>query len=159
MRDLSRFADRAFDVVWHAHAIPFIPDPGAVFDEVTRVLRPGGLYRLSWSNPFVPGIWDAPWTATGYGLKQRYVDGGEVVPDDPEWHVRGADGSITPVRGPREWRHGLGSVVNGLIRRGFEIRGVWESISDAVDPEPGTSAHCETIAPPWLTLWAARRGA
>ena len=159
MRDLSRFADRAFDVIWHAHAIPFIPDPGVVFDEVARVIRPGGLYRLAWSNPFVHGIWDSPWTATGYGLKQRYVDGGEMVYDDPEWHVRGADGSITPVRGPREWRHGLGSVVNGLIRRGFEIRGMWESISDAVDPEPGTFTHCETIAPPWLTLWARRAGA
>ena len=53
----------------------------------------------------------------------------------------------------------LGSVVNGLIGRGFEIRGILESISTAVDPEPGTFAHCETIAPPWLTLWARRAAA
>jgi hypothetical protein len=50
----------------------------------------------------------------------------------------------------------LGSVVNGLIGRGFAMRGIWESVSTAVDPEPGTLAHCETIAPPWLTLWARR---
>jgi hypothetical protein len=85
------------------------------------------------------------------------VDGGEMFFDDPEWNVRSADGAVRRVHGPREWRHGLGSVVNGLIRRGFEIRGIWESISAAVDPEPGTFAHCETIAPPpWLTLWARR---
>ena len=156
MRDLSRFAERAFDLVWHAHAIPFIPDPGRVFDEVARVLRPGGHYRLAWTNPFVHGIWDSPWTVGGYGLKHRYVDGGEMTFDDPEWNVRRADGTVQRVHGPREWRHGLGSVVNGLITRGFEIRGLWESISAAVDAEPGTFAHCETIAPPWLTLWARR---
>jgi hypothetical protein len=37
--------------------------------------------------------------------------------------------------------------------------GIWESISTAVDPEPGTFAHCETIAPPWLTVWARRASA
>lgn len=156
MRDLSRFADGAFDLVWQAHAIAFIPDPERVFDEVTRVLRPGGLYRLSWTNPFVHGIWDAPWTEAGYPLKQRYVDGAEVTYDDPEWNVRRSDGTVERVHGPREWRHGLGSVVNGLIARGLEIRGIWESIGAAVNPEPGTWAHCETIAPPWLTLWARR---
>jgi len=159
MRDLSRFARRAFDVVWHGHAIGFIPDPGRVFDEVARALRPAGLYRLSWSNPFVHGIWDSPWTPAGYPLRQRYVDGGEMVLDDPDWSVRRADGTVERVRGPREWRHGLGSVVNGLIARGFEIRGLWESIGTAVDPEPGTWAHRETIAPPWLTLWARRAAA
>jgi len=157
MRDLSRFADGAFDLVWQAHAIPFVPDPRPVFDEVARVLRDGGLYRLSWTNPFVHGIWDVKWTEAGYPLKHRYVDGGEVPSDDPAWHVKRPDGSVTRVPGPREWRHGLGRVVNGLIARGLEIRGLWESISDAVDPEPGTWAHCMTIAPPWLTLWAQRR--
>ena len=157
MRDLSLLADGAFDLVWQAHAINFVPDPRPVFDEVVRVLRPGGLYRLEWTNPFVHGIWDAEWTEQGYPLRHRYVDGAEVPYADPTWNVTRPDGSRQRVGGPREWRHGLGTVVNGLIARGFEIRGLWESISDAADPEPGTWAHCETIAPPWLTLWAERR--
>ena len=156
IRDLSALTDRSFDVVWNAHAINFVPDPRPVFDGVARVLRPGGHYRLQWTNPFVHGLWDVPWTQSGYGLKHRYVDGAEVPYDDPEWNVLRPDGSRRRVRGPREWRHGLGTVVNELIGRGLEIRGVWESLSGAVDPEPGTWEHCETIAPFWLTLWARR---
>lgn len=86
-----------------------------------------------------------------------YVDGGGIRFGDPEWTVKRPDGSSTRVRGPREWRHGLGTVANGLIARGLEIRGVWESTTDEPDPEPGTWAHFESIATPWLTRWAARR--
>ena len=46
MRDLSCFADDSFDIVWHAHSLNFIPDPRPVFDEVARVLRADGRYRL-----------------------------------------------------------------------------------------------------------------
>ena len=89
-------------------------------------------------------------------LRHRYVDGGEMPYDDPAWNVTRPDGSRERVRGPREWRHGLGTVVNGLIARGLEIRLLREEVSDAVDATPGTDAHRETIAPFWLTLWAAR---
>jgi SAM-dependent methyltransferase len=157
MRDLSALTDAAFDLVWHAHAINFVPDSRPAFDEVARVLRSRGLYRLQWANPFVHGVWDVGWTERGYPLRHRYVDGGEVPVADPFWNVTRPDGSRERVRGPREWRHGLGTIVNGLIARGFAIRGLWESISDAVDPTPGTWDHCQTVAPPWLTLWAERR--
>ena len=46
MRDLSRFGAQAFDVVWHAHSITFVPDVHTVFAEVQRVLRTGGLYHV-----------------------------------------------------------------------------------------------------------------
>lgn len=42
MRDLSRFFDNSFDIVWHAHSLNFIPEVHQVFSEVTRVLRKGG---------------------------------------------------------------------------------------------------------------------
>jgi SAM-dependent methyltransferase len=156
MRDLSALAGDSFDLVWHAHALSFVPDVARVFDEVTRVLKAAGRYRLHWTNPFVHGIWDEPWTAAGYGLRHRYVDGAEVPLTDPEWNVRKPDGAVERVRGPREWRHGLGAVVNGLIARGFQIDGLWEKGSDEPSPEPGTWEHVKSIAPPWLTLWATR---
>ena len=155
MRDLSAMADRSFDLVWHAHALNFVPDPAPVFDEVTRVLRPGGLYRLEWTNPFVHGLWDETWTGRGYELRHRYVDGAEMVLDDPQWDVRRPDGSVERVLGPREWRHGLGTVVNGLIDRGMTIRMLGESIGGDPAAAPGTWPHLESIAPMWLTLWSA----
>lgn len=57
MRDLSRFADASFDIVWRAHSINFVPDVRLVFTEVSRVLDIGGLYRLEFTNPFIHGSW------------------------------------------------------------------------------------------------------
>jgi 2-polyprenyl-3-methyl-5-hydroxy-6-metoxy-1,4-benzoquinol methylase len=62
MRDLSRFERASFDIVWHAHSLNFVPDVGEVFDQVVRVLRPGGQYRLSCWNPMAHGL-DQSWNA------------------------------------------------------------------------------------------------
>jgi SAM-dependent methyltransferase len=156
MRDLGRFPDRAFDVVWQAHALNFVPDPAPVLDGVARLLRPGGLYRLEWTNPFLHGLWDDTWTGTGYELRRRYEDGGEILFADPEWDVQRPDAPVVRVRGPREWRHGLGTIVNGVIARGMRIRGLWESIGGDASAAAGTWPHLETVAPMWLTLWAER---
>jgi SAM-dependent methyltransferase len=151
MRDLSAFADRAFDIVYHAHSLTFVPDCGTVFDEVARVLRPGGLYRLHWTNPFFHHMLGSDWSG-GYQLTDTYADG-EVVSADPCWDVDDGKGNVQQVEGPREFRHTLSTVVNGLIERRFELLGLWED--DRGDPhaEPGTWAHMKSVAPPWLTTW------
>ena len=154
MRDLSAFADAGFDLIWHAYSINFIPETNAVFTEVARVLRPGGLYRLEWANPFVCGLDEAEWLDPGYPLKQPYIDGAELVFDQPDWEIRADDGTCTRIAGPKEFRHTLSTVVNGLIKRGFSIRGIWEETSNEPDAAPGTWEHLKLIAPPWLTLWA-----
>jgi len=153
MRDLSCFAHDAFDLIWHAHSLNFVPDTGPVFDEVARVLRTGGLYRLQCTNPFIHGLWDAEWDGTGYPLGQRYVDGAEVV-GDPYWEFDRGDGTRARVLGPREFRHGLATLVNGLIRRGFRLLGTWEDIGGDPSARPGSWAHFKSVAPPWLTFWA-----
>ena len=55
-------ADASFDVVFTAFgALPFVPDPSRVHDEVARVLRPGGrwvfatTHPLRWPFPDDPG--------------------------------------------------------------------------------------------------------
>ena len=154
MRDLSRFPEASFDLVWHAHSLNFVPDARQVFREVARVLRPGGLYRLHCTNPFVHGVWDE-WTGDGYALRHTYVDGGEVTWADSYWDVDAGDGTCKRVKGPREFRHGLGTLVNGLIELGFVLLGVWEAIGGDPEARPGSWPHFESIAPPWLTFWAA----
>jgi SAM-dependent methyltransferase len=156
MRDLSPLADDSLDLVWQAHSLNFVPDKERVFDEVARVLRPDGLYRLEWTNPFVHGVWD-DWDDRGYHLSQPYADGAEIVYADPCWDFRNGEGQPQRVQGPREWRHGLGAVVNGLIRRGFAIRGLWEYLDGDPAAERGTWEHTQAFAPPWLTLWARYR--
>ncbi len=154
MRDLSRFAPASFDVVWHAYSINFVPDAQVVFDQVTRVLRPGGRYRLDFANPFVIGLDETHWTGVGYPLGLLYEDGAEILWTDPDWTVEDEDGMVWQVRGPREFRHSLSTVVNGLIGRGFVILGIWEEGDGDPKAAPGTWAHLKAVAPPWITLSA-----
>ena len=52
MRDLSRFAEDAFDIVYQPFSINFVPDVRPVFAGVARVLKAGGLYHVQWHNPY-----------------------------------------------------------------------------------------------------------
>lgn len=158
MRDLSCFADAAFDVVWHAHSLNFVPDPRPVFDEAARVLQAGGLYYLHCLNPAYHGMEAAEWTGRGYPMRVPYVDGAEMVRDDPHWTISDEAGGERRVKGPREFRHALSAIINGLIERGFIILGIWEDFADA-DPnaEHGTWRHFTSVAPPYLALWATYR--
>lgn len=157
MRDLSCFPTDAFDVVWHAHSLNFIPDCGRVFDQVARVLRPGGTYRLECWNPLAHSFQETTWDGKGYSLSLPYVDGAEVILEDPCWDVDGPQGTTLRIRGPREFRHSLGSILNGLISRGFLLVSVWEEITEAPDVKPGTFLHLNTMAPPWLNVYGILR--
>lgn len=154
MRDLSVFGEDAFDLVWHAFSINFVPESGPVFDQVVRVLRPGGLYRIEWHNPFTMDMDEHEWTGSGYLVKHPYADGAfDAV--HTHWNVRRAD-DPTPrrVEGPREFNHRLSTVVNGLIGRGFVLLGLWEELTQDPDAEPGSWEHYKAFVPPWLTIWA-----
>lgn len=157
MRDLSQFGAGSFDVVWQAHSLKFVPEARRVFGEVARVLRPGGLYRVDCANPFVGGIDERDWNGEAYPLSLPYVDGAETTPADPFWEVWDEDGNCRKVRGPREFRHTLSTVVNGLVERGFLILGLWEELNAQPDAPPGTWEHFKLIVPPAFQIWAALR--
>ncbi|MCK5802826.1 MAG: class I SAM-dependent methyltransferase [Lentisphaeria bacterium] len=152
MRDLSCFDASSFDIVHHAHSINFIPDPDKVFREVARVLRTDGLYRISFTNPFVHGTWEDDWDGNGYPLHKTYADG-EVLSSDPNWYITDENGDEIAVEGPREFRHTLGTLFNELTARGFVVLGFWEDSLGDPDAEPGTWEHFNTVAAPWLTMW------
>lgn len=154
MRDLSRFRGAEFDIIYHAHSINFVPDARQVFREVARVLKRDGLYRLSCSNPFFHGMDEGDWNGEGYLLKLPYDDGTEVIYEDPYWEFDAGDGTTRRVQGPREFRHSLNTLVNGLVEQGFVLRGVWEDLAGDRNAEPGTWEHFKAIAPPYLTFWA-----
>jgi SAM-dependent methyltransferase len=153
MRDLSGLSADTFDVVWHAFSINFVPDSGQVFDQVRRVLRANGRYRMQWHNPFTIGTEENSWNGQGYVVKRQYKDG-EVQFDSPYWDFQDVDGTPRKVEGPREFNHTLSTVVNGLVKRNFALLGIWEEPDHIPDPEPGTWEHLKSVLPLWLTLWA-----
>ena len=56
MQDLSQFEDAVFDIVYHTYSLGFVPNARLVFQQVARVLRPGGIYHFMCSNPFLLGM-------------------------------------------------------------------------------------------------------
>ena len=155
MRDLSCLAANGFDIVWQPYSLNFVPDARKVFGEVARVLRREGLYHFNCANPFVMGLTERDWNGSGYPLKHPYVQGAELSYPDQPW-VHGSDEPVSP---PREFRHTLSSVINGLLAQGFVLRHLSDDTDFTPDPtaEPGTWDHFTAFAPPWLTIWAAYR--
>lgn len=157
MRDLSAFATDSFDLVYQAYSINFVPSVQPVFQEVARVLRPGGLYHLQWANPFTQSVDDQAWDGETYLLHHPYIDGFEISTYYPTWDIEDGKGGWRKVASPREFRHTLGTVVNNLAANGFVILRLQEATSEQSDPEPGTWEHYKSVAPPYLTIWARSR--
>ena len=159
MRDLSVFDDDSFDVVWHGHSINFVPDAREVFRQVVRVLRPGGVYHLSCGNPYFINVDPEDWTGDGYRLWDTYGDG-EIEIADPYWTFTDPDGADQRVRGPREFRHTLETLINGMIELGLSVVKIREygDYDPNADLHPGTWDHFQSIAPPYLTFWAVYPG-
>ncbi len=154
MRDLSRFPDDSFDLVFHAFSINFVPDPDPVFADVRRVLQPGGIYRMQCHNPFVMGMDETGWTGEGYLLKSPYR-AGAVEFDELNWTFEGEDGTKKEVEGPVEFRHTMNRLIAGIAGNQMVILGMWEELPQESEPEPGSWEHFKSIAPPWLTIWAS----
>jgi len=122
---------------------------------VARVLRPGGAYYFNCANPFTLGLQAADWDGWGYPLRYPYVEGGAITSQDAPWIFRG-EAQAEPIAGPREYRHALSTLINGLIAAGFTLTRLDEEHLGTPDPhaEPGTTEHFTAVAPPWLRFWA-----
>ncbi len=158
MRDLSRFADDSFDIVCNPYSLNFVPDVRVVFTGVARVIRPGGLYFFNCANPFAAGLEAGDWDGTGYPLTRPYVDGDTFTRPDEAWVFRG-DLPAQPINGRIEYKHTLGTLVNGLLAAGFVLQHLLEEPLVTPDPAavPGTFEHIIQVAPPWLDFWARYR--
>jgi ubiquinone/menaquinone biosynthesis C-methylase UbiE len=154
IRDLGRFADGSFDVVWHAYSINFVPDPRPVLQGVGRVLRTGGDYVFMVANPFASGVLPPDWDGHGYPVHRPYVDGALIEFDDPDWVYERTGGERVPT--PREYRHTLARVLDELHDAGLAVTRLREHTLPAGAAEPGTWDHFKSVIPPWFTIWAKR---
>ena len=120
-----------------------------VFREVARVLREGGLYHLQCANPFSCGLTPRDWNGSGYNLKYPYIEGVSIESEDQPWAYSRSD-TNQPIPMLREYRHTLGTLVNGLIEEGFVLRHLSEGMDmyPDLEAEPGTWDHFVAYAPP-----------
>jgi ubiquinone/menaquinone biosynthesis C-methylase UbiE len=157
MQDLSALDAGAFDIVWLAHSINFVPDARKVIRQIERVCKQGGRVRLHFTNPYVHGTWVNP-MGNGFLITQPYIEGEEIQYTDRVWNFADPSGQEKKVAGPKEYRHTLSTIINTLIENGLRVDGFWEETE--VDPtaKVGSWEHFKSIAPPWLIVWATKDG-
>ena len=133
MRDLSALEGESFDLVYQAPSMAYVPDVRRVYAEVRRLLRPGGKYRVEYTNPAVEFVDCADWDGVGYRITKPYAE-----------RVRRRDDGVI------EFRHHLSDIFNGLVEAGLSIRQVEEAPHyrrQRADAQPGSWEH-------WLTYVA-----
>lgn len=107
MRDLSALPRHAYDLVFQADSLAYVPDVRQVYAQVAQVLRPGGTYRVKHTQP---AVHRTSWNGTAYEITEPYAT--TVQHRD--------DGGI-------EFRHRLDDIFNGLIDNNFAIQRVEEA--------------------------------
>jgi SAM-dependent methyltransferase len=169
MRELSVLNDDEFDVVYHPYSINFIPEVQTVFNELSRILKTGGVYHLMFHNPFVQGSWkdscwgsqwqkEELWNGIGYPISLPYRDALPIKVADQTWNFEDTTGKEVKAEAPQEFKHTLSTVLNSLIERNFSLLRFEEYVGNDFDAEPGTWGHYITVAAPWFYLWAKKLG-
>lgn len=124
MRDLSSLNEETFDLVFQANSMAYVPEIREVYDEVARVLRLQGLYRVVIGNPATARV---AWNGAQYCIEVPYN----------ERVKHRVDGGI-------EFRHYVDAIFNGLLDSGLSIQRVQEAPytwSEATDAPPGSWDH------------------
>ena len=170
MRDLSRFGDASFDVVWHSHSIVFVPDAARVIAEVGRVLAPGGLYRASTMHPVTLRLYGG-WTGTGWRFRQSYFADDAVPYDDATWEFE----DVTVDAPTLEYGHRISDLINACAAAGLVVDGFWETTPGEIsataplralpretllaqldETDPGSDDALERYLPAFIE-WRARK--
>lgn len=142
MRDLSAFENSAFDIVYQAISLVFVPDIKIVYKEVCRILKPQGYYKIEHCNPATSIVEETSWDGEGYRILQPYKKGRI---DDPD---------------AAEFRHTLEDIFNDLIETSFAIIGIYEDPRHHLphtDAKPGTLDHMFNWVQQYFTI-IARKG-
>lgn len=114
MRDLSSLDDGSIDVVY-ATGLCYVREIRRVYEEVARVLRPGGSLRMDAGQPAIFVVEE---------IDGRYTLGVPYC----ETVYRRKDGAI-------EFRHYMDDVFNGLLEAGLSIQGVVDP-GRTIKPDP-----------------------
>ncbi len=121
MRDLSRFADDSFDLIFHPVSNVFCPDILPVWRECFRVLRPGGSLLSGFMNPD-EFIWDYQLKEELGVLKARYRLPYSDLDLEP-----GERAEIFGADSPYEFSHSMDAQIGGQLAAGFMLAGFYST--------------------------------
>lgn len=135
-----------FDLVVQPVSTCYVPDVRAVYREVARVTRPGGLYISQHKQPASLQAELRP-MAAGYAVVEPYYRRGPLPP------VRG---SLLREDGTQEFLHRWEELLGQLCRSGFVIEDVMEPCHANPQAQPGSWGHRCCYLPPYIRIKARR---
>ncbi len=144
MRDLTRFANASFDLIFHPVSNYFVDDIAAVWYECFRVLRPGGTLLAGFCNPllyiFDPRQWDL---SNKLEVKYRipYSDLEQLTAEELQQKILNQE--------TLEFGHSLEDQIGGQIEAGFLINGFYEDSfgNELIDPYIDTFIATKAVRP------------
>lgn len=146
MDDLSILHDAAFDIVHQPVSTCYVPDVLAVYREVARVLRDGGLYISQHKQPTSLQI-------SGRDAHDRYLIGTRYYHSGP---LPAVEDKSYREPGAVEFLHRWEDLVGGLCRAGFVVEDLREPYRGDEHALPGHYKHRGLFVPPYLRLKARR---
>lgn len=146
MDDLSALPEAGFDIVHQPVSTCYVPDIAAVYREIARVTRDGGLYISQHKQPTSLQI-------SHRDVRDRYTIGVEYYQSGPLPAV--ADKSYRET-GTTEYLHRWDQLVGDLCRAGFVIEDLREPRRDDPKAAPGHFGHRGRFVPPYVRMKARR---
>jgi ubiquinone/menaquinone biosynthesis C-methylase UbiE len=146
MDDLSALRESQFDIVHQPVSTCYVPDVEAVYREVSRVMRPGGLYISQHKTPTSLQI-------TNRDQQNTYVIGLEYYQQGPL--PKGDDRSYRE-EGATEYLHRWEQLTGGLCRQGFVIEDLREPVRADPSAPVGHFRHRGRYVAPYVRIKARR---
>lgn len=146
MDDLSALTDASFDIVHQPVSTCYIPDIAAVYREIARVTRDGGLYISQHKQPTSLQIGRRD-PRNRYVIELEYYQSGPLpVVEDTSYR----EGGTT------EYLHRWDQLVGDLCRSGFALEDLREPRRADPKAAPGHFGHRGRFVPPYVRLKARR---
>jgi SAM-dependent methyltransferase len=148
MDEMPMLASGEFDLVIHPVSTCYVPDILAVYREVARVVRSGGLYISQHKTPTSLQA-DVQPSARGYELTEPYYRTGPLPP---------VVGSRHREEGTLEFLHRWEELLGGMCRAGFAIEDLVEPVHAEPGAERGSFEHRSRYVAPYVRIKARRHG-
>lgn len=151
MDRLTELEDASFDIVIHPVSTCYVHDVAAVFCEVARVLRPGGLYISQHKTPTsLQGTLNPNQARGCYEVEQPYYSDRPIPP--------AKQANLIREPGTHEFAHRWEQLIGGMCRAGFVIEDLTEPNHANPQDPPGSFGHRSAFLAPYVRIKARRLG-
>ncbi len=147
MDDLSMLEEAMFDLVHQPVSTCYVPNVEAVYREIARVLKDGGVYISQHKTPTSLQV-------THRTERNQYVIGRKYYHEGP---LPGCEDSSYRETGTVEYLHRWEELVGGLCRAGFVIEDLVEPCRADASAPVGHFKHRGRFVAPYLRMKAVRK--